>query len=201
MLDLECPEVEEPMREVVRSKDLSGAGAGIEALRKRWELAGDATVYVCKTNTFLWVADALVEALPGVKMVGIIRDPKAVVASMLRQPNFGPRMSKGWRKLPARSFGGRKERELEGLSPAGRAAAWWRAWNEELRRVQKRHGVPVVKFEELVKHPKETAAWLSKVVGFEVPAPKVDRGVLVRWQRVLSCPDKRVVDRIVRGFI
>jgi len=61
--------------------------------------------------------------------------------------------------------------------------------------------VPVVKFEELVKHPKETAAWLSKVVGFEVPAPKVDRGVLVRWQRVLSCPDKRVVDRIVRGFI
>ena len=59
------------------------------------ELAGDAAIFGEKTPTHLPWWRPLTAAMPWVRVIGVVRDPRAVVASTLELP-WGPKRSEGY---------------------------------------------------------------------------------------------------------
>jgi sulfotransferase family protein len=59
------------------------------------ELAGEAATYGEKTPTHLPWARPLARAIPGLRVIGVVRDPRGVVASTLELP-WGPKRPEGY---------------------------------------------------------------------------------------------------------
>lgn len=152
--------------------------------------------YADKSHPNLWIAEALAEAFPEARFVGIRRDVFGTVASMLKHEGV-QRWIHGWRRYPVpNSFLGIDQDEAEryeSRSLAGRCALRWRSHMEELERLRDRLGsrLLLIDYDRLQNH---TADELKRLTGFldlatPIPMPPIRRDSLGRWRTELGPQD------------
>jgi len=126
----------------------------------------------------IYCAEALTAAFGDARIVQVIRDGRDVVASMLDDPSvmtwFRPSFVNTDTEFPNPFFGIETAEDLElwpSLSPAAKCAMRWRwsvrlaAWlHRELRSGQ----LKTVRYEHLLKHPRDAVSDLSEFIGVKL---------------------------------
>jgi len=159
--------------------------------------------YADKTHPNLWLAEDLAHAFPEALFLGIQREARATVASMLEHPAIRMWHS-SWRKLPLPNrFLGISEEvatEYADLSEAARFALRWRSHRDRMTELAGTLGnrLLVLHYEDLMDN---TAARLEDLASFiklgsPLPIPEVRRESLEKWRRILSPAQLEEIDRI-----
>jgi hypothetical protein len=143
------------------------------------------------TADLAYCASTLTDAFPDAQLIQVVRDGRDVVAAMLADPGvmqwFKPSFANLDEEFPNPFYGVDEEplRDVwPSLSPAAKCALRWR-WTIRLA-ASLRHSMPqaqlkTVRYEDMARKPRDTAASLSEFTGEKVAPPVVGpsaRGVL-----------------------
>jgi hypothetical protein len=146
-----------------------------------------------------YCAETLTAAFPDAQLIQVIRDCRDVVAAMLADPGvmawFRPSFANLDEELPNPFFGVEDEQTRDvwpSLSPAGKCALRWR-WTIRLA-AELHHSLPgeqlkTIRYEEMVRDPRGTAAALSEFTGEKIVAPITGRRPGAKpgsWRRALT---------------
>jgi hypothetical protein len=123
----------------------------------------------------MYCAEALIDAFADAKLLQIIRDGRDVVAAMLGDPLtlswFKPGMANVEAEFPNPFFGIETENDRAiwpELSTAGKCAMRWRGSVRAMARLRaalSAEQLATLRYENVVRHPAETAAGVSDFVG------------------------------------
>lgn len=160
--------------------------------------------YVDKSHPNLWLAEALADAFEDAVFVGIVRDPFATVASMLRHDGV-LEWHRRWKDFPVPNpfLGITVEiaEEYDTLPMAARCALRWQSHRDEMVRLTAALGsrLYVVEYEALVREPEDQLSHLADFLGFSspIPSPEVKRESLSRWQEELGRADREAIEAVV----
>lgn len=167
--------------------------------------ASSPRMYADKSHPNLWLVPELAEAFPDARFIGVVRDPFATVASMLKHDGVLEWLRR-WREFPVpNSFlgiTGEISTTYDELSLPTRCALRWRAHRDRLDRLRPALGperLHVVEYERLVLAPDETIGALAGFLGLPAPAepPRIRRDGLERWRDELSAEALGDVARVV----
>lgn len=149
-------------------------------------------VLLDQTHPNLWNFEILSSAFPQASWVGLVRDPRAVVASMLQHPGVRARAEE-WRTypLPNRFLGvtTRNRERYEDASLAGRCAFRWLSHVERTLELASSGSLRPLSFERLIQDTSASVASIWADAGL-VPVPNAvfaaDVSTLDRWVEVLE---------------
>jgi hypothetical protein len=151
--------------------------------------AHDTPLHLNKCSPVLWLADRLLQELPSMRFLALVRDPYAVVSSSLGHDGIRARLqnapSDGWPNLAVGVRGPPDLAAMTRLGLAGRAAWKWCAVRREQERLADLHPdrVRIVRFEDAILAPETTAAALSDWLGVKIPPPMGNPDVIDKWHR------------------
>ncbi len=144
-------------------------------------LAGDALLYGEKTPRHLMWWPELTHFMPNLKMIGVVRDPRAVVASNLRVAFAHDSWERVFGKVPMHLL----------------HAERWAFDQRQLMRARRRLGDArclIIKYEDVVADPLATklllASFLGAAVSTQTDSPKLDEITLPRetWKANVTGP-------------
>jgi hypothetical protein len=162
--------------------------------------------FVDKSHPNIWLADVLADALAGSLFLGIVRNPFAVVSSMLKHKDV-LKWIENWRDYPIpNNFLGITEANVsqyDALPLSAKCALRWMSHLERMNELKSELGdrLLVVQYENFVS---ETDEILSQIEGFlgmktPIPVPKIKHESLSKWRSNLSENDLHAIEDIV-GF-
>lgn len=148
---------------------------------------------VDQSHPNLWNYDLLRSAFPDATFLALVRDPRAVVASMLQHEGVRTR-TENWAEYPFPSrFLGVTEDNVERFSAAtlaGRCAFRWLSHTERILELAKHGGVAPIRYEYLVERPREAMGSLFQGLGLPTQHPdqgyRADPASTRKWARDLS---------------
>lgn len=141
--------------------------------------------YCDKSHPNLWLMDELAEAFPGVKFVGILRDPYPTIASMKVQQH----------SLKENFF-------AKGDCPESYVERGAIRWLENFRKIVEsewRDDFYLINYESLVQEPEEELEWLATFLELDTPfpIPSANLDSLTKWKKSLTEVDMMAIDRIL----
>jgi hypothetical protein len=158
-----------------------------------------------------YCAEALIGAFPDARIVQVIRDGRDAVAAMLADPVamswLRPSVTNVDTEFPNPFYGIDDEGDRlawSGLSPAAQCALRWR-WAvrlaARLRLTLPGEQLKTLRYEDMVRNPRDTAAALSAFTGAKVAAPvapgnKRSRGETAAWRRSLTLSQVADIEKI-----
>lgn len=172
-----------------------------------WQLLKSPTpIYVDKTHPNIWLAEKLKESFPSAQFVGLIRNPYATVASMLKHQSVS-KWHKRWKEFPVpnRFLGITVDmKDHYGSYPiAAQCALRWRAHFNQMNDLRHRLGTDllVISYEEFSQNTAAVIQNLQEFLGLEqpLPLPVVKTESLDKWRTQLSIEDISHIQEVV-GF-
>jgi hypothetical protein len=158
-----------------------------------------------------YCVEALVEAFPDARIVQVIRDGRDAIAAMLADPIamswLRPGVANVDTEFPNPFYGIEDEADRlawSGLSPAAQCALRWR-WAvrlaARLRLALPGEQLKTLRYEDMVRNPRDTAVALSAFTGTTVAAPvapgnKRSRGETAGWRRSLTLSQVADIEKI-----
>ena len=170
-------------------------------------LVAPTKVLVDQSHSSLWFSDELAAAIPRSRFVAMVRDPRAVVASMLQHHGVR-RRTEEWQDYPfPNPFLGIDEQnrdDFERASLAGKCAYRWVAHIERIAELLDRHPgrTTVVAYEQLVTDPLgEMARVLAAVSALpaEAQAYRARPASVDKWRHQLATTEVDEIERIAAG--
>lgn len=166
---------------------------------RRWPRAE--RYWVVKDHPNTWIAEKLAHEFPHARFISIERDPRAVVASMLR--HYGVMLDLAWSlayPVPC-PFMGIAAESWHQLSTEEKLAYKWRAHYDELARLKGKLGDRLYQltFEELVKDAESTCVQLGAWLDIGIPTPRTYASRLDAWKRQLSQEQVDLIQDIAWG--
>jgi hypothetical protein len=167
-------------------------------------LVAPTKVLVDQSHSSLWFSDEVAAAIPRSRFVAMVRDPRAVVASMLQHDGVR-RRTEEWRAYPfPNPFLGVDEEncdDFERASLAGKCAYRWVAHIERTAVLLDRHPqrTTVVAYEQLVTDPLRQMERVLDPVDAnpaEVGAYRARPASLDKWRQQLDAAEVDEIDRI-----
>ncbi len=162
--------------------------------------------YLDKSHPNIWLAEQLAESFEDALFLGIIRNPYATVASMLRHEGVRGWHDR-WKELPVPNrFLGITEADkanYEDLPVAVKCAMRWRSHRDQMEHLKSQLGerIMVVRYEMLFS---DTATLLDEIGEFigltsPIPLPHAKASSLNKWKGQLSSADVQYIHNVV-GF-
>ena len=149
-------------------------------------------VLVDQSHPNLWNYQLLSESFPAAVWLALVRDPRAVVASMLRHSGVRNRTEE-WRSYPfPNPFIGltwASRTEFERASLTGRCAYRWLSHAERTLELVRTGAVIPVSYERLVRDPESVVAELAREIGVDTPGRidfAADTSSISKWERELT---------------
>lgn len=162
--------------------------------------------YVDKSHPNIWLVDSLATAFPEARFIGMRRDPRATVASMLKKPEVR-RWVETWQNfpIPNRFLGITTELapHYGSLSVAARCALRWRAHTDQLDLLARKWPdlVMILDYEALQADPEGEMLRLQQFLGLEQPlvVPEVKQESLKKWESQLSAEEVEAILEVAEG--
>jgi hypothetical protein len=162
--------------------------------------------YVDKSHPNIWIAEQLADEFPGALFLGILRNPYATTASMLRHEGILD-WQKRWKEFPVPNlFLGITEENAGGydsMSVARQCGLRWRAHREQMERVKNALGsrIKVFRYEDVIKQTSEHLRELEQFLQLRspIPFPTVKEESRYKWKAQLSAEQKTEIAEVV-GF-
>lgn len=160
--------------------------------------------YVDKSHPNLWHVEILAQALPNSVFVGIVRNPFATVASMIRHPGI-MKWTRDWRSLPVpNSFLGISDAvatSYDSLTAPQKCALRWVSHFNEMKRVAALFPsrVHVLSYERIFDRPDHVLTELRDFIGLpgQIPQPEFKRESLSKWRDSLASTDISAIEEIL----
>ncbi|HEX8004916.1 MAG TPA: sulfotransferase [Trebonia sp.] len=159
----------------------------------------------------VYCAEALIEAFPDARLVQVIRDGRDAVAAMLQDPIamswLRPSVANVDTEFPNPFYGVEDEADRlawSSLSPAAQCALRWR-WTvrtaARLRLTVPAEQLKTLRYEDMVRNPRDTAMALSAFTGTTVAAPVAPgnrrfRGETAAWRHSLTLGQVADIEKI-----
>ena len=162
--------------------------------------------YLDKSHPNIWIAERLAASFDDARFVGIIRNPYATVASMLRHMGVQGWHDR-WREFPVpNDFLGIAEADVvsyEGLPLATKCAMRWASHRDRMGVLERVLGerLMVVQYEQLMTETRplldELAAFLS--LTSPLPMPEIREASLDKWKDQLTEAEVEQIQRVVEA--
>jgi hypothetical protein len=189
------------------------AGALANAYREERRLTDKVGVrhYLDKSQQVIWFPELVQEVFPEARFVGIYREPKAAVASMLKHGAIPEKVLPRWKLLPVpnRYFGITESvsKFYDNMPPVPRCTLYWlshRLRLEFLKEAPPKSGglgdkLVLVSHEDLVSNGRAAAARLSRSLGLSpsLEANDAAPATLVKWTSDLTLAQQRAIDQVL----
>lgn len=160
--------------------------------------------YLDKSHPNIWLAEQLAASFEDALFLGIIRNPYATVASMLRHEGV-----QGWHDrwkefpVPNRFLGIAEsdEANYEDLPVAVKCAMRWRSHRDQMEHLKSQLGerIMVVQYEKLVNNTAVLLDEIGEFVGLTspIPSPQTKASSLDKWKGQLSGSEIRYIQGVV----
>lgn len=161
--------------------------------------------YLDKSHPNIWLAEYLAEAFEEGVFIGMLRNPFAVVNSMLQHEGV-LKWHRCWREFPIPNpFLGITEENAsayEALPIAAKCALRWRAHKERMEELEQILGsrLKVVRYESFVEDPEQQVRNLQHFIGLDapIPVPKAKRNSIDKWKCELDYEEKKQIKKVVK---
>ena len=156
----------------------------------------------------IYCAEGLVDAFPDARIIQIVRDGRAVTAAMLSDPEeltwFRGGVANVESEFPNPFFGVETEDDRSAwpaLSAAGKCAMRWRGAVTKMARLRNSLGadqLTTLRYEQVIKEPRATAAALSDFIEAKITSIEVPRGPkqIESWRRLLSPAQLAEIEKV-----
>jgi len=189
--------------------DPSARGCLMPKLIRRYRWQGflkSPYYYLDKSHPNIWIVEDLAETFRDAIFIGILRNPFAVVNSMLEHDGV-LKWHRRWNEFPVpnRFLGITKKNRsyYEELPIASKCALRWKSHKNRIYELDNKIGsrLKVVDYESFAINTEKTVKELSKFIGLEdpIPKPKVKKSSLEKWKDGLSTMEKEQVSRVIGG--
>lgn len=159
--------------------------------------------YLDKSHPNIWLAEQLAETFNNALFVGIIRNPYATVASMLRHKGV-LKWHKRWKDFPIpNKFLGItpiNQKEYESLPLPSKCAMRWKAHHDQMEYLRQVLGdrLMVIHYESLFNDTYGVLKELGTFVGLSsIPYPNIKESSLYKWKDQLSISEIEQIEEIV----
>jgi hypothetical protein len=166
------------------------------------------TRYGDASPALIYCAEALVDAFPDARIIQIVRDGRAVAAAMLSDPEelawFGRGVANVESEFPNPFFGVETEEDRTAwpeLSAAGKCAMRWRGAITKMARLRNSLSadqLTTLRYEQVIKEPRATAAAVSDFIEAKMAAIDVPHGRkhVEGWRRLLSPTQLAEIEKV-----
>jgi hypothetical protein len=163
------------------------------------------------TPDLAYCAEALIGAFPDAQIVQVVRDGRDAVAAMLTDPTtmqwFRPGIANIDTEFPNPFYGVEDEDDRKSwndLSDAAKCALRWRGavrLAARLRQTLPADQLKTLRYEDMIRNPREAAGALSKFTGATIAAPIMSNHRKVKresgtWYQTLSLSELSAVDKV-----
>ena len=168
----------------------------------------DITRYGDASPALIYCAEALVDAFPDARIIQIVRDGRAVAAAMLSDPEELAWLRGGVANVesefPNPFFGVETEEDRTAwpeLSAAGKCAMRWRGAITKMARLRNSLSadqLTTLRYEQVIKEPRATAAAVSDFIEAKMTAIDVPHGRkhAEGWRRLLSPAQLAEIEKV-----
>jgi hypothetical protein len=158
----------------------------------------DITRYGDASPALIYSAEGLVDAFPDARIIQMVRDGRAVAAAMLSDPEelawFRSGVSNVDSEFPNPFFGVQSEADRTAwpdLSAAGKCAMRWRGAITKMARLRNTLSadqLTTLRYEQVIKQPRATAAAISDFIEAKMSAIEVPQGrkQVEAWRQLLN---------------
>lgn len=166
------------------------------------------TRYGDASQALIYCAEALVDAFPDARIIQIVRDGRAVTAEMLSDPEelawFGRGVANVESEFPNPFFGVETEEDRTAwpeLSAAGKCVMRWRGAITKMARLRNSLSadqLTTLRYEQVIKEPRGTAAAVSDFIEAKMAAIDVPHGrkQVEGWRRLLSPTQLAEIEKV-----
>jgi hypothetical protein len=156
----------------------------------------------------IYCAEGLVDAFPDARIIQIVRDARSVTAAMLSDPEeltwFRGGVANVESEFPNPFFGVETEDDRTAwpaLSAAGKCAMRWRGAVTKMARLRNSLGadqLTTLRYEQVIKEPRATAAALSDFIEAKITSIEVPHGrkQIEGWRRLLSPAQLAEIEKV-----
>jgi hypothetical protein len=166
------------------------------------------TRYGDASPALIYCAEGLVDAFPDARIIQIVRDGRAVSAAMLSDPEelawFRGGVANVDSEFPNPFFGVETEADRAAwseLSAAGKCAMRWRGAITKMARLRNSMSadqLTTLRYEQVIKEPRATAAAISDFIEAKISAIEPPRGRkhIEGWRRLLSPAQLAEIEKV-----
>jgi hypothetical protein len=166
------------------------------------------TRYGDASPALIYCAEGLIDAFPDSRIIQIVRDGRAVSAEMLSDPEelafFRGGVANVDSEFPNPFFGVESEDDRTAwaeLSAAGKCALRWRGAVTKMARLRNSltaDQLTTLRYEQLIKEPRATAAAISDFIDAKISALEVPHGRkrIDSWKRLLSPAQLAEIEKV-----